>query len=473
MNESQPVKILKKLLWTYFLLLLFEGALRKWILPGLSNVLLLARDPLVVAIYMIAFSCRRFVINGYVIASVMLAFLAFIGGVLSENSNVVITLIGLRTYFLHLPLIFVIQATLDREDVFRMGKVLLWTALPMSVLLVAQFFSSPFSRVNVQVGGVYDYGLAGTMGRFRPTGTFSFVNGVAIFYPLTLSVLLSLLLLQRKLPFYLVVASLACIIVAVPFSISRTNMIMCAIVLAASALALMAIPKPPALVARGIVVCAIVAPIISSLGFFNEGLQTFGQRWQDSTGEGSGGFRGAIVDRFIDDLIPPSSYFVTTPILGYGVGRGTNMAQIYLSGQRQFALGEGEWPRLVLEMGPVISVCFIALRVAISGQLLAVGLGALRRGNPVPLLIGVQAAFLVFNSQWSQPTTLGFAVFMAGMTFSSVRNPSNVANVPRRPARRTYGRSWQPPPPGMRPGVAIPVPPEAPNPDGRILQPSP
>ncbi len=38
--------LLKKLFWAYFLLLIFEGALRKWILPQFSAPLLLVRDPI-------------------------------------------------------------------------------------------------------------------------------------------------------------------------------------------------------------------------------------------------------------------------------------------------------------------------------------------------------------------------------------------------------------------------------------------
>ncbi len=36
--------ILKKGIWLYFFLLLFEGALRKWVLPSLSAPLLIVRD---------------------------------------------------------------------------------------------------------------------------------------------------------------------------------------------------------------------------------------------------------------------------------------------------------------------------------------------------------------------------------------------------------------------------------------------
>ena len=36
---------IKTLIWIYFWLLIFEGALRKWFLPSLSSPLLLVRDP--------------------------------------------------------------------------------------------------------------------------------------------------------------------------------------------------------------------------------------------------------------------------------------------------------------------------------------------------------------------------------------------------------------------------------------------
>ena len=47
--------LLKKLFWAYFLLLIFEGALRKWVMPGLSAPLLLIRDPLGLLILIEAF----------------------------------------------------------------------------------------------------------------------------------------------------------------------------------------------------------------------------------------------------------------------------------------------------------------------------------------------------------------------------------------------------------------------------------
>ena len=40
------LKLLRQLLWLYFWLLIFEGALRRWLLPGLATPLLLVRDPI-------------------------------------------------------------------------------------------------------------------------------------------------------------------------------------------------------------------------------------------------------------------------------------------------------------------------------------------------------------------------------------------------------------------------------------------
>ena len=51
---------LRRMIWRYFVLLIGEGALRKWILPSLGAPLLVIRDPLVLLIYLQAVRCRRF-----------------------------------------------------------------------------------------------------------------------------------------------------------------------------------------------------------------------------------------------------------------------------------------------------------------------------------------------------------------------------------------------------------------------------
>src|SRR5277367_241759 len=56
---AEPMPLLKKLIWVYFLLLIFEGALRKWILPQLSAPLLVIRDPIALLIIWEAYRTNK------------------------------------------------------------------------------------------------------------------------------------------------------------------------------------------------------------------------------------------------------------------------------------------------------------------------------------------------------------------------------------------------------------------------------
>src|ERR1043166_7392770 len=79
MNSNSPEdwarRYIRRLIWLYFWLLLVEGALRKWILPDLSNPLLVIRDPVVLVIYLLSFRARVFPKNPWVIVLIILALL--------------------------------------------------------------------------------------------------------------------------------------------------------------------------------------------------------------------------------------------------------------------------------------------------------------------------------------------------------------------------------------------------------------
>jgi len=433
-TTTQDGKFLKRLIWLYLLLLLIEGALRKWALPSLATPLLIVRDPLVIVIYLAAAANRRFVINGYVMASFLLAVATGIASLLSPTTNIYITLIGLRCYFLHLPLMFVMEKTLEREDLERMGKFLLWFAIPETLICVAQFNEPQSSWINLSIGGQITTGMSGALDKFRPSGTFSFTTGVAEFYPVALAALLGFVMMRKKLPWYLTLGAAVSIAIAVPISISRTNALTCALLLLVAGLAAFALPNTPRVLVRTVLFLGLVTMIASWLPHFDEGVDAFTARWTDATGHDVQGFQNNIVARFFTDLLPPMDMLFDTPLLGQGVGLGTQMAQGFLYGQHQFALGETEWPRLILEMGPVLGLAFILLRVGVCLRLVSMSFRALRRENVWPVLYAVSAILLVLTAQWGQPTTLGFATFAAGLAFASCR--MSVVAAPARVARR-------------------------------------
>src|SRR5882724_11397562 len=70
--EKKRLIALRRMIWLYFVLLIGEGALRKWIVSSLGAPLLVIRDPLVPLIYLQAVGCRRFPVSGAVVAYFLL-----------------------------------------------------------------------------------------------------------------------------------------------------------------------------------------------------------------------------------------------------------------------------------------------------------------------------------------------------------------------------------------------------------------
>jgi hypothetical protein len=177
-------KTLKRLIWLYVILLIVEGALRKWIVPSLSDPLLVVRDPVAIAIYAFAFMSGRFPINGFILFIAGLAVASAAASLIAGQTNLLVLAYGLRINYGHLPLIWIMAETLTRKDVERMGCFLLLAAVPMTLVMIQQFRSSPSAWINRGIGNDEMGQIYGALGRIRPPGLFSFITGPQAFYPL-------------------------------------------------------------------------------------------------------------------------------------------------------------------------------------------------------------------------------------------------------------------------------------------------
>jgi hypothetical protein len=99
---------IKYLLWVFLALLIGEGALRKWVLPGLATPLLLVRDPILICIYALAIAQRGFPSHPLVTLSQILGIVTLVLSPLAEVFDPRIAVYGWRTNFLYIPLIFLI-----------------------------------------------------------------------------------------------------------------------------------------------------------------------------------------------------------------------------------------------------------------------------------------------------------------------------------------------------------------------------
>src|SRR5579863_4329336 len=93
---------LKKLFWLYFILLIFEGALRKWIIPQLAVPLLVVRDPVCLMIIWEAFRTHKWPSRWSAVISLMTVLLVglFIVQIIAGENPLIAGLYGLRSYLL-------------------------------------------------------------------------------------------------------------------------------------------------------------------------------------------------------------------------------------------------------------------------------------------------------------------------------------------------------------------------------------
>src|SRR6202043_4265962 len=88
---------------------------------------------------------------------------------------------GVRTNFLHLPLIFIMASVFDEEDVKKFGWWIIVLMIPMSLVMAAQFEASPDSFINRTAGLGEAEQLTAGGGKIRTPGPFSFISG-PVFY---------------------------------------------------------------------------------------------------------------------------------------------------------------------------------------------------------------------------------------------------------------------------------------------------
>ena len=426
---------IRQLLWIYFWLLIFEGALRKWILPGLSNQLLLVRDPVALLALWWGFPLlnQRYW-RPWLLPLLVIGVISMLLAVSVGHGDMPTALYGGRILLLQLPLIFVFASVFSREDVIRFAWVILWLSIPMVALIVTQSNLPETNWLNVAPGGFGTAVFDGAGGRFRPPGTFTFINGVSLFFTLAAAAFFVVLYdtpMYKPGRLFCVVAGIA-IMVAVPVSISRSLLAGCLLVLTFtfSALALSRTKLLPLL--SGVLALAVVIGLSTALPAFKDTSEAFLVRWEAAAGvdRAEAGDVGVAADQLQNRILPgftgPLTNLDAVPLLGYGIGIGTNVGAQRLSGELTFLVGEGAWEANLAEMGLPLGLSFLFWRAALAFWILRLALRAAAIGNRVPLILAGASFLDVLGGQLSQPTGLGFLVLSVGLTLAACNSSSPI-----------------------------------------------
>lgn len=421
-RREKSLSLIKKGIWLYFLLLIFEGALRKWVLPGLATPLLVVRDPIAIGIMFLCFQRGLFKLNSYIAVMWLISFVAYCTAIIAGHGNMLVALYGIRILALHFPLIFAIGWVFDKEDVVKMGKAMLWITIPMTILMAMQFYSPQSAWVNQGVGGDEGgAGFSGALGFFRPPGTFSFTNGLALFYGLAAAYVFYFWLDNSKtISKLILLAATACLLAAIPFSISRT--VFFEIILSAVFVLVATTTKPKYFVRliSGSLAIVVLIAVLSNFNFFQTGVEVFTKRFE-SANKAEEGLEGIFVDRFLGGMVEAITDTEDLPFFGRGIGMGTNVGAMMLSGELKFLISEGEWGRLIGEMGLLLGLGVILLRLLLTFKMGITSFQAMRESNFLPWMLISFSSMNLLQGQWAQPTSLGFSILASGLVLAALK----------------------------------------------------
>jgi len=403
-RERARKKVVRIIIFIY-LLAIFEGALRKWVLPQFGQYLFFIRDPFLLWVYVIATRhglwprkslFLRISLGMAAFGVALAAIQSGFGGF--ESSQLILAAYGWRNYFLYIPLAFLIGAQFREADLLRVYRWTLWLAIPIAALIVIQFRAPIGSAINVGIAQSKDLqfrGLGVDPEHTRPMGTFTSSTGQVAFVTSAFTIFLGLFVARKKLmPTGRIIPLVAgvAILVCLAFGQSRAAMVECgAVVIASVGFGLIsknhrsrwrATVLPIVLVAGA----ATIYPIV-----FPEGFQVFVHRWETASITESEDGEGGIVGRALFQFVDFTRLFDQVPALGYGLGMGGNASTrlgFTIDGVAPGALAESDWARHMVDVGPIFGVIYIIFRGALVSWLAWLALGAGRRySNPMPILL--------------------------------------------------------------------------------------
>ena len=444
-------------------LLVLEGAIRKWFFPGAQDVVYFAKDLLLLGIYGGFLSeSARIKLRAPKVPPLFAALAA--GTVLGlfeifnpKLPSLLVGVLGWKAYFFYVPLYWIVPAALPSDGrLYRFLRRYALFAVPVGLLAAAQFFAPPSSPLNTYArsgGETSDIVTFGSSTHVRVTGTFAFISGYTSYLFATIMLALALLAtagwrLRGNLFQY---AALFLSVLGLLMSGSRGPVILI-VALLPLYWWLAVLRQKGGVLAGGRLVLGFA--LIGSLVAY-AGADAFGA-W---LGRASGS--SDVAGRLLTPFLQPIYTIERAGLLGYGIGATHQMATAVVSGVRPYSWLEGpqiedETGRVMLELGPIGFAVIYFVRIYL---IVYAFRATLRMRSPFHRSFGT-AALLFFLAQLPggvifEVTAGVYYWFFAGLLAAAValdREPAKSA-APRPVAisalkasrARQLGAGWVPP----------------------------
>ena len=404
-------------------LLIYEGALRKWILiPGLDKVIYFIRDPFLLYFYIFCFRKQLCPPGGKLWQYSWLVFLLFvclgIVQVLNERNTVFTLIFGLRLYFWSIPLAFIAEKVLKGVDLRRIAKRTLLISIPMAILVFFQYRSPPGSFINrmVDLDSSFTYGEL-----VRVSGTFAFTQGHAFFCTILFAFLMATILLPRSsrpLNGWLLLGAAIATCVNILLDGNRQIFYLIAFPLLSSWIYRFSIAKNRLSFRSFIPEIVIVLSAIAYVTVFSDAFAAMAHRFDGASVEQRG--------RVYDLLWSMAEPLFQKDMLGAGLGSDTLGGRALLGAMRRIGVGvtglEPDLGHTLVEAGP-LGLFYVLLRWLFAFHVAYGAFKASKRtGNPLPLMLcGFTTPLFLFGTMINNGTSNGFAWMFLGMSLAANR----------------------------------------------------
>lgn len=430
-TKPDPLQLIKFLSVVIYVLILFDGALRKWIVPQLSGPLFFVKDIFVIYIYFLSFKHKLFPRGSRAILMGTLLFVllglaqCIFGGV-----PLAVVLIGVRNYFLLLPLTWIIANIYTWDDVRRIVKLHCLLGIPIAAIVFLQSASPPSAFINKGTGMGEGEIFTVVKGVVRTYGPFSFIDGQTLYVNfLFTGVLFMLMLPNRNQGFKLWITGLIamcavlCMAVSGSRSVIANLLILITIVLGATVINA---SNKKALKYYSVLIGGAMMIGLLATTIFAENVQHLQERFTvASRAENT-------TERFFKPFTGVIHYLGETTVLGAGLGASSGAGAKLMTGKAGFTLAEGEWENILLESGMLFGLAYLLFRIGLFLLIIVWSYRSYMRTNQIlPVILAAGVAFLLLQGQLIRGgTPMYFCWFFVGLALAMIRI-NNEEGLPR------------------------------------------
>lgn len=400
-NNSRSAPVLFDVIMTsFFMLMIYEGAVRKWVLPALSMPIQIIRDLL------LGFAFLVLLLKGQKKSSLgqpdplcWILFWVYVALAILQMINpaipsIFIPFLGLRTHFSYFFLMLLLPLYLGtlENGIKRMTTGILILAIPVCLLAFYQTTRPASDIINIYASGEEANATFGNSYLVRASGTFAYLTGMGYFAQMSLVLSVMILLLpdlDRSKRWIATISAglglMACFATGSRGTVfGAVLQILLVFMFCKGSLVIF-------LSRYGKSFFPILLAVLAVTYLSSSQIDAFFERVDTSAGDE--GWR-------INDLLTEWMDVLANNPWGVGLGMGHQQAATFVGGQAGFSssLPEVEPSRIALELGILGFIAFLCFRLAV--LIMVIKILYTRRKYELKLFCSLSLAMLL-------PLTLG------------------------------------------------------------------